>query len=121
MSASALSVEKRVTSQNDLMRHMKEKHGGKSCKRFQDNKCSFGTRCMFSHETVPARSVERSQNRTETIITQNQTHDFREFPQIGGQRNLAVTREVVTNMSQIMTQMMSQLNIVMNKMGPGPN
>ena len=42
----------KVKSQMDLRRHMNDKHGDIFCKKFLDNKCSFGARCMFSH-TIP--------------------------------------------------------------------
>ena len=30
-----------------LLNHIKSEHGQEICKRFQDNKCSFGNRCFF--------------------------------------------------------------------------
>ena len=110
---------KRTSNQNDLMKHMQDKHQGIICKKFQENKCSFGTRCMFSHTNV--RKVERPHHETGVGRAHAEVQqDFREPPQGGGQNNIAVTREEVTNMNQMMAQMMSQLNIVMSKMGLGP-
>ena len=129
-----------LESQKDLRRHMKETHGGIICKKFLENKCSHESYCMFSHMNSPAQSVERRPNTTQSNTqedirnkpaqlvargvnsTQSNTQgDFR-IP-TAGQSSPAVgalTQQEVQNMGHMMNKMMTQLNMVMSKMGLGP-
>ena len=67
---------------------------------------------------TPAQSVPRGTNSTQS----NTQGDFR-IP-TAGQSSPAVgalTQQEVQNMSHMMNQMMTQLNMVMSKMGLGPH
>ena len=112
------------------MKHMKDNHKDIVCKKFRENKWSYGTRCMFSQKSTPAQNVERSQtrNQTEAPFCQAQVV-FREAPTTG-QPNLIAgrqgnqmtlthpeTHQKMISMDLKMNQMMLQLNQVMAQMG----
>ena len=45
------------SSKTPLLKHIKSVHGEETCKRFQDNKCSFGEKCFFKHVITHAQPV----------------------------------------------------------------
>ena len=114
----------KLKTQGLLMKHIKETHDDILCKNFLEKTCSYGTRCMFRHKETTAKNVIRPQIGNQAKETQKA--GFWEVPTagqsgptVGFQR--PVTQQEVMNMSQLMDQMMIQLNIVMGKMGMTPN
>ena len=66
---------KKVKTQVDLRLHMNEKHGDIVCKKFLENKCSFGTKCMFSHTISHVQDAQFVERHAETRVPTAQ--DFR--------------------------------------------
>ena len=40
-----------------LIKHISSEHGEEPCRRFAENKCTFGYRCHFKHVMTPAQNV----------------------------------------------------------------
>ena len=105
-----------------MLNHIKSDHGQEICKRFQENKCTFGERCFYRH-ILNARNVRTSQepsvSPTPHVTTQQV---FQQAPTswsrvVGSQNNSdmllnmnQLTRQMGLMMSQ-MSQVMSQLNL----------
>ena len=45
-------------SKTKLMKHIKDKHGNEVCHKFLENKCDFGSRCLFRHTGLPVQNVD---------------------------------------------------------------
>ena len=105
-----------------LLNHIKTDHGQETCKRFQENKCTFGERCFYKH-IINARIVRTQQEpsvSTTPHVTTQQV--FQQAPTswsrvVGSQNNSdmllnmnQLTRQMGLMMSQ-MSQVMSQLNL----------
>ena len=115
--------ETKETSKTLLMKHIKETHGGEPCKRFKEGRCSFGSRCIFSHTSTPAPSVMRSSTKTgpEAPLT-NSYQDFPILPAAGHQL-LTVggqNYKEMSNMKSMMTLMLAQLDRLMSQVGLTP-
>ena len=92
------------------MKHIKDTHGDIMCKHFLGNSCSYGTRirCMFRH-------------RGSHNVARQKQPDFWEAPTGGhmnltvGTHNQTVTETEVMQMTQMMSQLMNQMNRLITK------
>ena len=87
-----------------LMKHITKDHGEEICKKFLDNKCQFGEKCLFRHTNSPAQNVvNRSQGNQSPPVFHN--------PPTSGQPNLAVGEQEkkYQMMNQLMSMMVNQL------------
>ena len=105
----------RTPSQTLLIKHMKEIHSSEPCKNYLANKCTFGTKCMFSHSGSIVRDVANSA----TVPKPSQTTSQRDFWPLltTAQTNRTVAPQEEMNLNIVMNQMMNQLNQVMTRLG----
>ena len=61
-----------TTSKTELMKHIKEEHGSELCHKFLENKCTFGSRCLFTHIISPVQNVDR--------VSTPARHTMKDFP-----------------------------------------
>ena len=105
----------RMSNQALLIMHMKQAHISEPCKNFLANKCSFGTKCMFSHSASIVRNVASAV----TVPRASQNTPQRDFWPLLTTAQTNRPQEAM-NMNIVMNQMMNQLNLVMAKLGLTP-
>ena len=97
-----------LESKTYLLKHITSVHGEEICKRFLDNKCSYGERCFFKHIARPAQIVENNLQ-----APQYRPQVFYNLP-VPGQQNLQTGeqgQQIYRMMNTMMTQMMKSLNL----------
>ena len=90
-----------------MMNHIKSVHGDEICKRFIENKCTFGERCFFKHISTAAQNAENISRETPSQqVFYNLPIAGQQTPVMGEQ-----DQKMFNMMNQMMSQMMIQLSI----------
>ena len=79
-----------------MMKHIIYTHGDEECKRYLENKYTFGEKCLFKHKR---------------IIAQNVTTNLQIPPQYTPLVMEGQEQNFFRMMNQMMSQMMNQLNL----------
>ena len=96
-----------------MVNHIKSDHGQETCKRFQENKCSFGEKCFYRH-ILNARSVRTPQE--SSVPTSPHTITPQVFQQAPTSWNRVVGPQIQSEMIMNMNQMSRQMGIMMSQM-----
>ena len=69
-----------TTSRTNIMNHIKEIHGNILCHKFLLNKCTYFSRCLYSHSGTPGQCVERTPAREMVTPSAPLEEDFPSLP-----------------------------------------
>ena len=120
---------KKFNKKHLLLTHIKNVYGDTPCRKFLENKCSYGSRCVFSHNVTNVQ--DKSSNTRPALNVQNNPHNYEvshEIPQqvfqstptsgvqVVGQQKKSVMILNMNNMAIQMNQMMVQMSNLMSSM-----
>ena len=91
-----------------LMKHISIEHGEEICKKFLDNKCQFGNKCMFKHPITHEQNVVNNLHQNSTEQT---SPVFSNPPSSGHQTLMVGEQKMYEMMNHMMSQMMKSLNL----------
>ena len=101
-------------SKTEMMKHVKETHGNIICKKFLQNECNFGSRCLFKHTSGIAQNVENN-----TVQGRAQTQDFQNtltMRPVVGTQGRSHLQQMSTEDQQLIQTLNSQMIFMMNQM-----
>ena len=88
-----------------MMKHIISEHGDEECKRYLENKCTYGEKCFFKHKRTIAQNVTTNLQ----VPPQYNPQVFYNLPNTGQQPLVIEDQE--QKMFRMMNQMMSQMMI----------
>ena len=93
-----------------MMKHIISTHGEEECKRYMDNKCTYGEKCFFKHTRIIAQNVATN---LQIPPPQYTPPVFYNLPNTGQQPLVMEDQDqkMFRMMNQMMNQMMGKMNL----------